>query len=856
MSNDSRPLNDGYALAAGLTEDEANARLLAEGPNELPGTPPRDAAHLLVEVLREPMFGLLLVAGAAYFLMGEVGEAAVLSGFVVIVITVTILQERRTEKVLETLRDLASPRALVLRNGQTRRIAGREVVRGDLVLLAEGDRVPADARVLDAHDLALDESLLTGESVSVTKTVAQGSGTRADHSACVYAGTMVVNGQARVQVTAVGAATELGNIGRSVAEIGAESSPLQREMAGLTRRLAAVALLVCLLVAAAFVGLRGEWLTALLAGITLAMAILPQELPVIMIVFLALGARRIAAHGVLTRHLAAIETLGETTVLCVDKTGTLTENRMAVAALQAAGQPRYEFAPASGPVPAGAHELLRVAAFASEIAPHDPMEKALRLLARQTFRADPQHGALVREYELRPELPAMSHVWRNEGSAACLVATKGAPEAVARLCGLDAAGHATVLAQAEAMAARGWRVLAVARATHAADALPPSQAGFAYAYLGLVAFADPLRAAVPAAVAECRAGAIRVVMITGDHPRTAQAIAQQAGIVGEGQGRVITGGEVAGMGEAELARAVTQNLVFARVAPAEKLRIVKALKAAGEVVAMTGDGVNDAPALKAAHIGVAMGQRGTDVAREAASLVLLNDDFASIVATIRLGRRIFANLRRAVAYALAVHIPVIGLAVLPLVFGLPVVLLPVHVAFLELVINPTCSIVFEAEADEERRLSNPPRRIEERLVDSRLIGTAVLLGSVVSIVAFGAYFYALHGAELSAAQAREVAFVALVAADIALIFSNRSAIPGVRHAFAALPVVSRRVIAGTIVALVACTTWPFIAAFFAFASISAGLWLAAFVAGLAAWPMLEMAKWAMAARRSPSAPRG
>ena len=751
----------------GLGPDEVASRQATEGWNELGADARHSLGHIVAGVLREPMFLLLLASGAIYMLLGDAREAAALLGFVAIIMGMTVWQQQRTEKALAALRDLSSPRALVIRGGQTLRIPGREVVRGDLAMLVEGDRVPADGELLEAHDLACDESLLTGECVPVTKFADGGK-----VAGQVRAGTLVVAGQGLMRVTAIGGRTELGAIGKSIGDIATTDSPLQREFGILTRRLALIGVGISLLTAVLYILSRGDWLHGLLAGITLAMSILPEELPVILIVFLALGARRIARERVLTRRLDAIETLGSTTVLCVDKTGTLTRNRMAVAVLLVEGR-EIDVASLES-LPESHHEVLEYCVLASEIEPFDPMEQAFHRLARETL-ATTEHlhpdWDLVREYELSPELLAMSHLWQPTDGMHSVVAAKGAPEAIVDLCHLPVAQGRAVMADAARLADRGLRVLAVAKARHPAGAWPVLQHDFDFDFVGLVGLMDPLRADVPAAVAECRGAGIRVVMITGDHPRTARAIAAAAGIDGA---EVLTGPELAALPAGELAQRVGRVGVFARVSPQQKLAIVEALKASGELVAMTGDGVNDAPALKAAHIGIAMGKRGTDVAREAAALVLLEDDFGAIVAAIRLGRRVFANLRQALMYTVAVHIPVIGLSVLPLLFGWPLVLAPMHIAFLELVINPACSVVFEAGEAPPGLMARPPRRRDEPLFSRRALSLALLQGVLSSILVAVLYEW-MQGQGGHEGEARAMAFIALVAANAAQVMSSRSA---------------------------------------------------------------------------------
>ncbi|MCB1928158.1 MAG: cation-translocating P-type ATPase [Rhodocyclaceae bacterium] len=809
---------------AGLSSAEALARLAADGPNELGSQLRRTLPRIAAEVVREPMFLLLLSAGGIYLIMGDAHEAWILLGFVAVIMLVTILQESRTERALEALRDLSSPRALAIRDGRPVRIAGRDVVRGDLLLLAEGDRVAADGPVLESHELAADESMLTGESEAVAKVAGEGR---------VFAGTLIVRGQGLMRVAATGAATELGSIGRSLQSIAVEASPLQSEVGAMTRRLAVIGIGLCLGLAVLHWTVRGGWLEGLLAGITLAMGILPQEFPVILVVFLALGARRIAGRSVLARRLSAVETLGETTVLCVDKTGTLTHNRMSVAALAVEDGILYTDAMAGADLPEPFHGLLEYAVLASEIDPHDAMELAFHRFAHDHLE-NTEHlhpdWTLAREYELSPELPAMSHLWRPQRNRPDVVAAKGAPEAIADLCHLPSTARASLAQRAAEMADRGLRVLGVARAEHTqAASWPEQQHDFDFAFVGLVGLADPLRPEVPDAVAECRRAGIRVVMITGDHPRTARVIASQAGIDAE---RVLTGGELAALDPAMRADRIAACEVFARVTPQQKLDIVDALKARGEVVAMTGDGVNDAPALRAAHIGIAMGRRGTDVAREAASLVLLEDDFGAIVAAIGLGRRIFANLRQALVYTLAVHVPIIGLSALPLIFGLPLVLAPIHIAFLELVIDPACSVVFEAERGGAGLMSQAPRKTTERLVSARHLGLSLVQGALTTAMVVGQYVW-LQTQAMPAPEGRALTFVSLVAANAALIFSCRSPAPGVRGMFAGLSRVPVAVIIGILAAVAAITLVAPLADAFAFRPPPLPEWLAALLAGVA-----------------------
>ncbi len=765
----------------GLSADAVQARLKADGYNELPQPDRRTPLRIVLEVLREPMFALLLGGGAVYLLLGDLAEALILLGFATLSVLITVVQETRTERVLEALRDLASPRALVIRNGERRRIAGREVVRGDIVVLSEGDRVPADAVLMQARDLQTDESLLTGESVPVRKiagTNVAGDGVAApggDDLPFVYSGSLVVRGTGLGEVIATGARSQIGRIGQSLKTLESEPPRLQAQTRRLVRVFALVAGLVCVLAVLLYGLLRGGWLEAVLAGIALGMSMLPEEFPVVLTVFMAMGAWRISRARVLTRRAAAIEALGSATVLCSDKTGTLTENRMSIAELRDRSGAVFRLRSAAKEVvPESFHELVEFGVRASARDPFDPMERAFHSLAREILSGTEHLDSgwtLIHTYGLRPDLLATSRVWKpGESREKFVVAAKGAPEAIAELCHLAGADRAALTNAVDAMAVDGLRVLGVARAYWSGNSLPDSQRAIPFEFLGLVGLSDPLRASVPAAVNECRSAGIRIVMITGDYPATAGAIALQAGLDSQS---VLTGPEIADMSEAELAQKLRTATIFARIMPEQKLRIVNALKANGEVVAMTGDGVNDAPSLKAAHIGIAMGGRGTDVAREASSIVLLDDDFGSIVKAIRLGRRIYDNLRKAMGFIFAVHVPIGGLALLPLMLGLPIVLTPIHIAFLEMVIDPVCSLVFEAETEEDDIMRRPPRDPDSPLFTRALICWGLLQG-IVALAVVAAIFLSASWREMPDAEVRALAFFTLVLTIISLIFVNRS----------------------------------------------------------------------------------
>jgi Ca2+-transporting ATPase len=781
------PLKPGSAPAGslpGLSAAEAARRLATAGPNTIEDRERAGLLALLRGIATEPMFLLLLVAAGLYLALGDLGEGLLLAAFALVTVGLTLFQERRSARALDALRELTVPQVRVIREGQVQRIPARELVPGDLFLIDEGERVAADGVLRDAVGLSADESLLTGESVPVRKRPqadealppAQAPG--GDDSVFVFASTLVVAGHGVAEATATGRLTAVGRIGVSLAEIATEATPLQRQLGRLVRLFGGAALVSCVALATWWGLTRGEWLQGLLSAIALGMAMLPEEFPMVLAVFLALGAWRLARLKVLARRPAVVEALGAATVLCVDKTGTLTENRMQ---LQRLVTDEADVIAAPGaPLPEAVHRLAEFALLASQPGGLDPMDRAVLALGERglagTEHLHPQ-WQLAREYPLTPRLLAMAQAWTAEDGRRCLAA-KGAPEAIFDLCHLPAEHRAALLARVRTLAAEGLRVLAVAegrpdgRQEHAGEALPADAHGHGFVLLGLLGFADPLRAGVPEAVAQARGAGIAVAMITGDHAATALAIAAQAGI--DTQAGALTGAEIAALDDAALDAAVKRVRVFARVSPELKLRLVQALKRGGETVAMTGDGVNDAPALKAAHVGIAMGVRGTDVAREAAGLVLLDEDFGHIVAGVRMGRRIFDNLRKAMVYIAAIHVPVAGLALLPLLFGLPPLLLPAHVVLTEMIIDPACSLAFEGAPEDPRVMHRPPREAERGLLDGGLLLEGLLQGAALLAATLAIYMLALGGGR-GTDEARTLAVVALTAGNLLLVATNVAA---------------------------------------------------------------------------------
>lgn len=789
----------------GLSDKQVSERIEKHGYNELPSAKKKGIMHIVLEVLHEPMFMLLVACGAIYLMLGDVKEAGLLLGFVFVIMGITIYQEHKTENALEALRDLSSPRALVIRNGEHKRIAGREVVTDDIFIVREGDKIPADGTLLWSMNLAADESLLTGESVPVRKCPADKPGAAVsrpggDDLPFLYSGSMVTSGQGVAKVTTTGIATEIGKIGKALQSIEEEDTTLKKETGRLVKKIFIFAISLCLVVVGIYGFARNEWLQGILSGITLAMALLPEEFPVVLTIFLALGAWRMSKKNVLTRRVAAVETLGAATVLCSDKTGTLTQNKMSIKKLFNRSD-FYEWSGKAAALPEEFHKLVEYGILASKKDPFDPMEKALAELGYKTL-INTEHihedWPLVEEYALSRELLALSHVWKNPGSEEFVVSAKGAPEAIFDLCHMKAEEIRKYSEKINAMAAEGLRILGVAMTNFDGKNLPSSQHDFEFKFMGLIGWADPVRETVPAAIAECKSAGIRVAMITGDYPVTAQNIARQIGL--ENPEEVLTGPELEKLDPAMLAERVKRTNIFARVVPEQKLLIVNAMKANGEVVAMTGDGVNDAPALKAAHIGVAMGERGTDVARESAALVLLDDDFTSIVEAVKMGRRIFDNLKKAMAYIISVHVPIAGISLLPILMGWPVVLFPVHVVFLELIIDPACSIIFEAEPPEENIMKRKPRDPEEPLFGKRMFILSFMQGFFSFLAVAGVFWYSLKTAG-SESEARTLAFITLVISNLGIILVNRS---WTKSIFASLKVKNTAiawVVSGTIIFL-------------------------------------------------------
>lgn len=749
-------------MKKGLTRTQAAANLTTHGYNELPSEKPKNLLKIAVEVMKEPMFLLLISCGLLYILIGDLQEGVILLSTISLIIFITFYQYQKTEKALTALKKLSSPRVLVIRDEVEVRIPGREVVPGDIIVLNEGDRIAADCELFETHHLVVDESILTGESLPVEKFV------QPNHNQ-LFTGTLIVQGKGYAKVLKTGVHTKFGQIGLSLQSIEQDETRLQKEMKVLIRNLFIIGGVISVLVILAFYFTRGNFVQSLLNGLASAMAILPEEFPVVLTIFLALGAWRLSKKNVLTRTPSAIETLGSATVLCTDKTGTITQNKMTVSVVYNGNETiaSTQFSSRKEAV----ERLIQTGFLACQQNSIDPMEKAIEEAYRTLFSGENGSYSLVREYPLSKRLLAMTRVVTDSEGANQHIACKGAPETIFDLCHLSNADRDAHAHQLNEFAKAGYRVLAVAQAVDT-DHLPDTQKGFSYRFLGLLALEDPVRPEVPNAIEECKTAGIRVIMITGDFPVTAKSIAAQIGM--DTAQEVLTGKEIHLLTDDELKAKIQHTHLFARVEPEQKLRIVNALIANKEIVAMTGDGVNDAPALKAAHIGVAMGNKGTDVAREASSLVLLDDNFASIVSAIRMGRKIFDNLQKAMSYIIAVHIPIIGLTLVPALFsGMPLLLLPLHIVFMELIIDPACSVAFENEQEEKNIMTRPPRDPNHQFFGAKRILDSTMQGLLLFAMTLVVYFISKNK-ELPEEATRAVVFVALIMGNLFLILTNLS----------------------------------------------------------------------------------
>ena len=740
----------------GLTSAEAHSRLMVNGENQIPSEKQKTLLRQVLTIVSEPMLILLISAGVINFFLAEILDAVMLMFTVVIVLGISIAQSRRTENALFALRQLAAPYATVIRDGSEMKIPSSSVVVGDLLLLSEGDRVSADARIIRNVTLATDESTLTGESVPFEKQIDD----------LAFSGTLVTRGHGQAIVEATGANSALGKIGKSLQDIPFERSQMQRDVDQLVRVIGLLGVITVASVVIIYGSTRDNWLEGALAGIAAAMALIPEEFPVILTLFLAIGAWRMSQVRVIARRPSAIESLGSISVLCVDKTGTLTKNEMSIVEVQISSE---RFAINAQPIPEPAKKLIEIGALACPTTIFDPMDRAFADLIRDesSFR----EAESIREYPVESHRMAYIHLWKFGNSIR--VAAKGAPETIAGLCKLEKEQLEKLTVDVHAAANSGYRVLAVADCILEVNAsIPDDIEELSFNFQGLALLQDPVRDGVVESIHNCATAGIRTIMITGDHPNTAIAIAKMIGL--PNPSRCVTGPEIESSTDAELHQLIPHVSVFARVIPEHKLRIVRALQSLGEIVGMTGDGVNDAPALRAADIGIAMGKRGTDVAREAASLVITDDDYSSIAHGIHRGRATYANLQKAMSYVVAIHIPIFGLALLPIFStSWPLILLPGLVAFHEVIIDPACSIVFEEESPDPEIMKRQPRGIKSKIFSRSELILSITQGATVFLAILTLFLFSLNAGR-SEAEIRSLVFGSLMLSNVGLILTNRS----------------------------------------------------------------------------------
>jgi len=765
----------------GLTTSEAQQLQAQHGKNELSAQKKESFFKKALHIISEPMFLLLIVAATIYFILGEPMDGLIMLVFVIGIISIEIFQEWKTDKTLNALKDLSAPHVTVLRNGEEVSIASVDLVPNDIMKIHEGVKIPADGYVIKCSDLCVDESSLTGEAEGVWKIVwkveTDGSDiTSSDYwrNDYCYAGTLVSNGTGFIKVDKIGGETEYGKIGANVAEAPKDRTPLQKQIGTIVKICAVIAATLFVLVSVVTwfnvptLEIGDRFITSILAGITLAMAMIPEEFPVILAVFMSMGAWRLAKKQSLIRKLPAVETLGAVSVLCVDKTGTITLNQMTV----------QEEWVASG----DEDELVEIMGLACETEAYDPMEKAMLAHCEESHGITKSHlfsGRLISEYAFTNELKMMGHIWHHDGEI--IIAAKGSPEQILKICQLSDEEKAVAENKIREMSEQGLRVIAVAMAKPQNESeIPANILDCSLTLCGLVGLADPPRESVKNDIAACYKAGVRVVMITGDNGITAASIAKKIGM--KNADKVITGDMLSKMTDEELQESVKAVTIFSRVIPEHKMRIVKAFKANGEIVAMTGDGVNDAPALKYADIGVAMGKRGSEVSREAADLILMDDNFSTIVDTIKDGRRIFDNIRKAVGYVFTIHIPIALAALLAPALGIApesLLFLPMLVVLLELIIDPTCSIVLERQPAEADVMERRPRDPKKKMLTKAVLLKSILQGLTIFAASFGSYYYVLSLNPDNIGVARAMGIGVIMLANLFLVQCNSSDIDSI-----------------------------------------------------------------------------
>ena len=757
-------MTDTTKTITGLSNEEVIASRHKNGFNSLEHQEKNHFLISLLEMVKEPMFLLLVAAASIYYISGDYGDGIFMTLAIILVATISLFQEARSRNAIDALKKLSQPKSKVIRNGELLEIPSEEIVLGDCIQIEEGHFIPADASILQSNDFSVNEAILTGESLSVFKS-------EATENKEVSQGTIVATGLAICEVTAIGNQTSLGKIGKSLEGITEEKTPLQIQIANFVKKMSLIGLIIFGIVWAINFYHSNSVLDSLLKALTIAMSVIPEEIPVAFTTFMALGAWRLMKMGIITKQTKTVETLGSATVICTDKTGTITENKMSLAQLylfksDAIIDTKEKLNPE-------AEEVLRDAMWSSEPIPFDAMEIALHEAYAQLESADERSNfKLIHEYPLSGKPPMMTHVFEN-ASGKRIITAKGAPEALIAVCHLSEKEKKQIIAAMETMTTEGFRVLGVGVTDFSGTNYPKTQQEFKFNFKGLVAFYDPPKANIQAVFETFYKAGIQLKIVTGDNAATTATIAKHVGF--KDADKILNGDELMAMDKATLKVKVMETAIFTRMFPEAKLKIIEALKSNNQIVAMTGDGVNDGPALKSAHIGIAMGKKGTEIAKEAANLILIDDDFSKMIDAIAMGRKIYLNLKKAIQYIISIHIPLILIVFIPLALGwiYPNIFTPVHIIFLEIIMGPTCSIIYENEPMEQNLMLQKPRPLTTTFFNLKEITISIIQGLVITAGLLFVYRYCV-GDGCTEPVARTTIFLTLIASNIFLTLANRS----------------------------------------------------------------------------------
>lgn len=750
---------------SGLTAADVSASRRANGSNKIDSYSERSFRHILAEIVSDPMLILLAAAALIYFISGEIADALFMSAAILFISAISVYQSNRSQNALRALKELTQPTALVIRDNRSVYIPTDEVVVGDYVIISEGERVPADGIIKQLNDFSVNEAILTGEAFSVTKDA------HSDKHNQIFKGTLVETGQCVFEVTAVGNKTKFGELGKSVQDIRRNKSPLQQQVKSFVKWMSLAGLVVFLIIWGINYFQSKSILQSLLKGLTIAMSVLPEEIPVAFISFMALGAWRLMKKGIIVKEASVVESLGAATIICLDKTGTITENRMEI--YQIYDFKRDAIVPKSDLRSVSTCELISTAMWASETMPFDNMEKAIVKAYQECVSIDMRpFFRKIYEYPLDGTPPMMTHIFENDKNER-IIAMKGAPEAILKASLLDENEQTKINSYLSVFAEEGLRVLGVGNASFEGINFPRTQQEFKINFLGLIGFYDPPKKTIKDTFKQLYIAGIRLKIITGDNPVTTAAIARQSGF--KGYEKSLTSTELLKMDKADFDKAVMDNDLFTRMFPEVKLKVIQSLKRQNQIVGMTGDGVNDGPALKAADIGIAMGKRGSEIAREASALILTDDDFGKITDGVAMGRKIYANLKKAIQYIISIHIPIILIVALPLVLGwtYPTIFTPLHVIFLELIMGPTCSLVYENEPPEKNNMTQKPRVITATFFNMKELTLSIIQGLAITVGIIATYYFSVKSG-YNESLTRSMVFTTLIIANIFLTLVNRS----------------------------------------------------------------------------------